>query len=498
MRPSNPWRDTAWNLAGFILPLPVAVAVVPILMQGLGEARFGLLTVTWAMMAYFTLFDFGLGRATTQGIVQARAAGNTTSMLDLCWSSTWAHLGLGLAGAAILLLAGPPIRVLLGLPPALAREFDLAMAWLALSIPFIVLATAARGVLEGLGRFDTLNLVRLPSTLWTYVAPLLVVRWTSALPVLVGAIAIGRVLALAALTIACVREVPQLLRPRRPSLSTLSPLVRLGLWITVATIAVPVMTTMDRLVIGARVSVEAVGWYAAPFEAVARLWVISTAILTVAFPAFTAALAGHPEQLGRTFRHVLAALLLTVFPAAMVIVTAAPVVVPLWLGAGAGRETILVTQWLAAGMAVNVAAQAGATLLQATDSAGRVARLQVASVLLYLVGIWWAADRWGIVGVAGVWVMYGLWMAAALLSLAAARVRATGTAGLRGAQWGALVGTSLVCWGWTVWMSSTSTPSLLMLGAASVLTLAPMVWLWCSLVDADMRARIGQRLRAMA
>ena len=145
MRPSNPWRDTAWNLAGFILPLPVAVAVVPILMQGLGEVRFGLLTVTWAMMAYFTLFDFGLGRATTQGIVQARAAGNTTSMLDLCWSSTWAHLGLGLAGAAILLLAGPPIRVLLGLPPALAKEFDLAKALLQ------PLAAAPEGLVYRLG-----------------------------------------------------------------------------------------------------------------------------------------------------------------------------------------------------------------------------------------------------------------------------------------------------------------------------------------------------------
>src|SRR5690606_20066077 len=150
VRPSTPWRDTAWNLAGFILPLPVAVAAVPILMEGLGEARFGLLTLTWAVMAYFTLFDVGLGRATTQGIVRARAAGDTASMLDLCWSSTWAHLGLGLCGGVVLLLVGAPIRGLLGLPPGLAREFDIAIVWLALSVPCIVLATGARGVLEGL------------------------------------------------------------------------------------------------------------------------------------------------------------------------------------------------------------------------------------------------------------------------------------------------------------------------------------------------------------
>ncbi len=498
MRPSTPWRDTAWNLAGFILPLPVAVAAVPILMEGLGEARFGLLTLTWAVMAYFTLFDVGLGRATTQGIVRARAAGDTASMLDLCWSSTWAHLGLGLCGGVVLLLVGAPIRGLLGLPPGLAREFDIAIVWLALSVPCIVLATGARGVLEGLGRFDTLNLVRLASTLWTYVAPLVVVRWTSSLPEMVGAIAVGRVLAVGALAVACLREVPHLLQPRPPRWTTLSPLARLGLWITVATLAVPVMSTLDRVVIGARVSVEAVGWYAAPFEAVTRLWVISTSILTVAFPAFTAALAGDPGQLGRAFRHVVAALLLTVFPAAMLIVTAAPVGIPLWLGDSAGREAVLVTQWLAAGMAINVVAQAGATLLQATGHAERVARVQVAGVLLYAAGIWWAADRWGIVGVAGLWSTYGLVIAAALVPLAAARVRAAGAAPLRAAQWAALAGASAVCWGWTTWMSVARATPAVTLGAASILTLATMAWLWRGLVDADVRALVGQRLRVLA
>src|SRR5690606_9859057 len=124
-----------------------------------------------------------------------------------------------------------------------------------------------------------------------------------------------------------------------------------------------------------------------------------------------------------------------------------------WLGDSAGREAVLVTQWLAAGMAINVVAQAGATLLQATGHAERVARVQVAGVLLYAAGIWWAADRWGIVGVAGLWSTYGLVIAAALVPLAAARVRAAGAAPLRAAQWAALAGASAVCWGWTTWMS---------------------------------------------
>lgn len=491
-------RDTAWNLAGLLLPLPVAIAVVPALLATLGDARFGLLTLAWAIMGYFTLFDFGLGRATTQGIAQARAAGTENAVLALGWSSAWAHLVLGTIGGLVLLITAGPVARLLALPAPLEGEFTRAMAWLAFSIPCIVVATAARGVLEGVGRFDAMNIVRLPSTLWTYLAPLVVVQWTASLPAVIGAIALGRVLALMALGVACVRAVPALARPQGVSIATLTPLARLGLWITVATLCVPVMSTLDRIVIGTRVSVEAVGWYAAPYEAVARLWIVSTAVLTVAFPAFTAALAAPPAQLGRVFRHALAALVLVVLPAAIAIVALAPLAIPWWLGRAGGPDTVRATQWLAAGMALNVPAQVGATLLQATRGAERVARVQVVCVVAYGFGVWWAAARWGIVGVAMVWVAYGLVLATWILGLASSWMRTHGSPGLTRRQWAALGGAAAGCCAWTAWASYAPRPYLVSLLAAASLSLVLAAWLWRALVDEDMRHLVLHRLRALA
>lgn len=498
MASRSAWRDTAWNLAGLALPLPVAVAVVPLLLQGMGDARFGLLTLAWAILGYFTLFDFGLGRATTQGIAQAQAANRSDTLADLCWSSVWAHLALGVAGGVALSVTAAPAAAVLALPAHLADEFHGAMAWLALSIPFIVTATALRGVLEGVGRFDAMNIVRLPSTLWTYLAPLVLVQWTTALPPVIAAVTLGRVLTLAALATACLRAVPALRVPRPPRPATLAPLARLGLWITAATVAVPMMSTLDRFVIGTRVSVDAVGWYAAPYEAVARLWIVSTAVLTVAFPAFTAAMATPGQALARTFRHALAALLLVVFPAAMVIVALAPVAVPWWLDDAGGRATVLVTQWLAVGMAVNVAAQAGATLLQATQRAHRVAQVQVAFVVLYGVAAWWTAGRYGIVGVAAAWVGYGVLMAVTLLALASRWMHRLGSSALALNHWAALVAAAVTCIGWAAWSSTapTVTPTAGLAGAA--VTLAVAAWLWWALVDADLRHSIGTRLRALS
>ena len=59
-------RHAVMNLAGLGLPLIAAVFTIPVLIRHLGNERFGLLTLIWAIVGYFGLFDFGLGRALTQ------------------------------------------------------------------------------------------------------------------------------------------------------------------------------------------------------------------------------------------------------------------------------------------------------------------------------------------------------------------------------------------------------------------------------------------------
>ena len=37
-----------------------------VLIHGLGTERFGVLTIGWVIMGYFSMFDFGMGLATTR------------------------------------------------------------------------------------------------------------------------------------------------------------------------------------------------------------------------------------------------------------------------------------------------------------------------------------------------------------------------------------------------------------------------------------------------
>ena len=53
-------RNVLWSLAGTGLPLIVAAASIPSLIAALGTTRFGVLSLAWIVVGYFSLFDLGL------------------------------------------------------------------------------------------------------------------------------------------------------------------------------------------------------------------------------------------------------------------------------------------------------------------------------------------------------------------------------------------------------------------------------------------------------
>src|SRR2546428_13240441 len=64
-------RHTLYNILGQALPLAVGLVAIPILTRSLGDTRFGLLALMWAIIGYFSLLDLGLGRGTTKFVAEA-------------------------------------------------------------------------------------------------------------------------------------------------------------------------------------------------------------------------------------------------------------------------------------------------------------------------------------------------------------------------------------------------------------------------------------------
>src|SRR5437016_7005364 len=116
-------RSTLWNLVGQSLPALVAVIAVPFLVKGLGTDRFGILMLAWSLIGYFSLFDFGLGRALTQLVSERIGRGRNDDVADIIWTATYLMILLGVIASAAVALSSPAlVERVLKIPPDLQRE----------------------------------------------------------------------------------------------------------------------------------------------------------------------------------------------------------------------------------------------------------------------------------------------------------------------------------------------------------------------------------------
>lgn len=399
-------RNTGLNLVGQGLPLVVAVVAIPILIPGIGTERFGLLVIAWILLGYFSMFDLGLGRSLTQVTADRLGRGRQDEVPGLIRTGLRMMGALGVVGGGLLFLAAPFVaHRLLGLSAELGAETVRAIRLLALAVPFVVLTAGLRGLLESVQRFGSINAIRIPQGILTYLAPLAVLPWSRALPALVGALVGVRVAAWAAHAVLVRRAFPEAATARAGEGGHAAELLRVGGWITVSNVVGPLMVYLDRFLIGAVLGATAVAYYATPFEVVSRLWVVPGAIAAVYFPAFATSFRADPERAAALFATAGRITLAVVFPFAFVLMAFAPEGLALWVGEEFAGPGAPVARWLLVGVVVNAVAQVPFAFLQGIGRPDVTARLHLLEAPLYLALLWWLLGAYGITGAAVAWTV---------------------------------------------------------------------------------------------
>src|SRR5438046_273576 len=120
----------------------------------------------WAVLGYFSVLDFGLGRATTKFVAQYAAQGDDVALRRVATLAVASQTAIGvLAGIALAGIVPLVVKMVLHVPAALGSEARSSFLLLALSLPFVVLSLSLRAILEAIQRFDLLNLIRTPRRL---------------------------------------------------------------------------------------------------------------------------------------------------------------------------------------------------------------------------------------------------------------------------------------------------------------------------------------------
>jgi O-antigen/teichoic acid export membrane protein len=415
-------RNTGWFLLGNALPILAALLTVPLLIDLLGTTRFGLLTLAWTLVGYFSLFDLGLGRALTKmvaersqvGPTESRTGGTTADLSTLCSTGLGMVIVLGAVGGVV-----GPLAILWSDSwfdgvDAGGEELR-SVIWIALGIPLVVVTAALRGILEGFQEFRLLALIRAPTGAAMFVVPWLAASIQPTLDWAVAALVLTRLVVLIAHWVPCSRRLHLSLAgvQRR----WVRPLVNFGGWLTVINVVGPIVTYADRFVIASMMAAATVAYYTVPFDVVARLMLFPLALSSALLPALSGARHHDPLGAQRLHRKVVGFTVALVFPGALLGALIAEPALRFWLGPEFAMEATRVTQILLFGFAAAAASQMTFSALQSHGNIRSSAILTLVQVVPYFVALVVLVRSHGIVGAAVAWTVRSIlnWMVLVLI-----------------------------------------------------------------------------------
>jgi len=396
-------ENTSINIFGQIAIMVAALISVPLILRILNTERFGILNLIWVIINYFTIFDFGLGRALTQAI----SGKISTGCIDEIPTIIWTSLGLLNITGIILFIASfffMPILVtqILSIPPGYQKETIHAFNILAVSIPIIICSAALRGILEAMQRFKLINYVRIPSGIFTLASPLLVLPFSKKLESISIMLVLGQFISSFGYIFICFRIIPGF-KKIVFRFSKIKPLLMVGGWMTISNVISPLMVYIDRFFIGAIVSIAAVSYYSIPFEVVTKLWLFSGAFMRVLFPSFSVGYIINRERTTRIFDWGLKLIWISLFPIVLLLVIFAKEGLTLWIGFSIAQKSKWILQILAIGVLTNCIAQIPFSFIQASGRPDITGKINLIELPIYIFILWESIKLFGVIGAAIAW-----------------------------------------------------------------------------------------------
>jgi len=393
-------RDTLYNLLGNGIPLLAAAISIPYLLNKLGYEQFGVLALIWALIGYFGLFDFGVGRALTYEVSRSIET-NTKDKIDaVIRAGLLLTVLTGIFGAGLVyFLLAPYSATWFKLSPATFSTARSVFEITALGIIPTTLTSGLRGALEGFQRFFESNLNRIVLGTLMFLVPALVVfiEGPDLQIVTLGLIATR--------FFVCGLALFQLRHSLRGRFSVkgedIKPLLNFGIWVTVSGLISPLMVYGDRFFVSAAVGAQALPLYAIPQEGLQRLLIIPAALTAALLPRM--AVESNKVILAAMYNQNIRRIAVTMF---FVLLSASVLAVPIlkiWISEEFAAKTTMIVIVLCVGLWFNSMAQMSMTLLHSIGKPKLAAIAHMIELPLYIAAVILLTNMYGVLGAALAW-----------------------------------------------------------------------------------------------
>jgi O-antigen/teichoic acid export membrane protein len=390
-------RNSVYNLIGSVIPLAVSIFTIPLYLKLIGEARYGVLAIAWLLLGYFGIFDLGLGRATAQRIAELKNS-NALVRAQTFWTAFTLNVSLGVLGG---LLVWPVANLffsdVLSIDTELRLELQAAIPWLVLAVPMATLSGVLGGALQGAEKFFESNVVSVAGAALFQLLPLsMALLGYIDLGVLLPAALFARFLTLCVLYQRCWRHI---FRGFSVAIdfAQCSQLLRFGGWVTVSAFLNPIMTMLDRFIIGALLGAKAVSYYTIPFQLSERTTILSGSLTSALFPRFAAVSDDEAKRLASDGLQILN---VVVTPLIVLGILLLDPLLAWWITPEFSSHSALVGKIILIGFWINGFSKIPYASLQAKGRPDLVAKCHMIEVVPYLLMLYLGLRFFGLEGAA--------------------------------------------------------------------------------------------------
>ncbi len=375
----------------------VQIVTVPIYLQQIGLARYGVISIVWILLGYFGVFDLGLSRATANQIAKTND-GPPEDREAVFWTGLWLNGLFGVAGGVVLYLAASPLLAqVFKMPVSLRTEILAVIPWVAASVPITTMSGVVTGTLEGCDRFLAVNFLQVLGTILFQVMPLLAVLvWGPELSVIIPAAVFAQLTSGISLAIAAVRVLPAN-HIRLPQQNWAKKLFGYGAWVSVTSLVIPLLSTLDRLVIGSLFGVKAVAYYSVPYNLVQKIQVVPNAVGRALFPRLSNQAPGDAMILAARSVRLIGICMTLIIPPAILLVGP---FLKLWVGAEVASHATPVGQIILLAIWINGLSFVPSSFLQAQGRPDVVAKFKLLTIVPFVYLLWVMLNNFGITGAA--------------------------------------------------------------------------------------------------
>ncbi len=399
--------NSGLNLATGLLVLLLNLLFVPLLIHAFGTELFGILAVTWMVLANLAWLDLGFSRAAARFVAQELAAGRPDRAAAWTWTAVLTQTLIGCCGAALLFLLAPRMVHWLHVTPDRQALVTVALQLFAFAVPLDLATRSMTGVLQAGQRFGLINALTLSTTFGTFaVYGIGILNGADFAFVIYGLFAL-RFLILAATYVGAVTVLPNLKSPPDFAWITTnyrahaSTMIRFGSWVSLTAFLGVLLLYFDQWLIGFVLGVAVLPYYVVPLTLLNRLAILPSSLTATLFPAFSALQAQSDwprieNYFLRSNRYILMALI----PILFVLYVWGWEIFRLWIGPQFADQVELPLQILICGFAASLLAPISGSLLEASGKPDLLAKLYIVELPFNFLIVLVLTKQFGIVGAA--------------------------------------------------------------------------------------------------